>query len=150
MVNGSPYEKMLQGWLQGEFRIVNSGLPRTQESLSHLLTLEHPGLESSDGSTYFFKRKELAYLAAMLAADEQERLMLPMLIEMGRNQAEVSVICQTDVEEKVVSKVIGGSVMSERGRIRLYKPQLAVLRKVLKTATQYVFVSESLTDIGSL
>jgi len=27
----------------------------------------------------------------------------------------------------------------EQGRIRIYKPQLALLRKTLKTTTQYIF-----------
>jgi len=139
MPNSLPYEKMLQECLRGELRVVNAGLPRSQKQLSALLLEEYPHVICSDGSTHFFKRRELEYLASMMNTDEQEALLLPMLIELGSNQAEAAIICQTDVEEKVISKTLSMPTTPKQGRITIYKPQLALLRKRLKTTTQYVF-----------
>ena len=139
MFGGSPYEKILQECLKGELRIVNAGLPRNQKPLSALLHEEYPHVMCSDGSTHFFKKKELLYLASMVDIEDQEALLLPVLIELGSNQAEAAIMCWGKAEEKVTSKILGMLVICEEGRIRIYKPQLALLRGKLKTTTQYVF-----------
>lgn len=134
-----PYERMLQQCLRSELRLVNAGLPRNQKPLSGLLHEEYPHVMCSDGSTHFFKRKELEYLSSMIDTNEQEALLLPMIIELEGHQAEAALICQGEIEEKVTSKVLNMPVTCEQGRIRIYRPQLALLRKMLKTTTQYVF-----------
>ena len=139
MSNSLPYERMLQECLKGELRVVNAGLPRNQKTLSDLLREEYPHVLCSDGSTHLFKRRELEYIASFINIDEQEALLLPVLIELGANKAEAAIICQTDVEEKVISKILNMPTTPKQGRITIYKPQLALLRKVLKTTTQYVF-----------
>jgi uncharacterized protein (UPF0216 family) len=135
----SPYEKMLQDCLRGELRIVNTGLPQSQKRLSNLLDEKYPHVVCNDGSTHFFKRSELEYLASMIDTDEQKALPLPMLIELGANQAEAAIICEGKVEEKVMSKALNMPVTCEQRRIRIYKPQLALLRRKFKTTTVYVF-----------
>ena len=135
----SPYERMLQDCLRGELRLVNTGLPQSQKRLSNLLNEKYPYVVCNDGSTHFFKKNELEYLASMIDTDEQEALPLPMLIELGANQAEAAVICTGKVEEKVLSKVLNMRVTCEESRIRIYKPQLALLRKKLKTTSVYIF-----------
>jgi uncharacterized protein (UPF0216 family) len=135
----SPYEKMLQDCLRGELRIVNTGLPQSQKQLSNLLDEKYPHVVCNDGSTHFFKRSELEYLASMIDSDEQKTLPLPMLIELGVNQAEAAIICEGKVEEKVISKALNMPVTCEEKRIRIYKPQLALLRRKFKTTTVYVF-----------
>jgi len=139
MFNNLPYEKLLQECLKGELRLVNAGLPRSQQRLSDLLHEEYPHTACTDGSTHLFKKKELEYLASKTTPDEQKALLLPILIELGQNQAEAAIICQTDVAPKVISKVLDMPVTPQQGRITIYKPQLALLRKTLKTTTQYVF-----------
>jgi uncharacterized protein (UPF0216 family) len=135
----SPYEKMLQDCLRGELRIVNTGLPQSQKRLSNLLDEKYPHVVCNDGSTHLFKRSELEYLASMIDTDEQKALPLPMLIELGANQAEAAIICEGKVEEKVMSKALNMPVTCEQRRIRIYKPQLALLRRKFKTTTVYVF-----------
>ena len=135
----SPYEKMLQDCLRGELRIVNTGLPQSQKRLSNLLEEKYPHVVCNDGSTHFFKRSELEYLASMIDTDEQKALPLPMLIELGANQTEVAIICEGKVEEKVISKALNMPVTCEERRIRIYKPQLALLRRKFKTTTVYLF-----------
>jgi uncharacterized protein (UPF0216 family) len=135
----STHEKMLQDCLRGELRIVNIGLPQSQKRLLNLLNEKYPHVVCNDGSTHFFKKSELEYLAGMLDTDEQEALALPMLIELGANQAEAAIICEGKIEEKVISKVLNMPVTCEERRIRIYKPQLALLRRKFKTTTVYVF-----------
>lgn len=135
----SPYEKMLQECLRGELRVVNAGLPHSQKRLANLLNEKYPHVVCNDGSTHFFKKSELEYLASILDTDEQQALPLPMLIELGANQAEAAIVCEGKVEEKVISKALNMLVNCAEGRIRIYKPQLALLRRKLKTTTVYVF-----------
>ena len=141
----SPYEKMLQDCLRGELRVVNTGLPQSQKrqskenKLFYLLNEKYPHVVCNDGSTHFFKKSELEYLASMIDTDEQKALPLPMLIELGANQAEAAIICEGKVEEKIISKALNMPVTCEERRIRIYKPQLALLRRKFKTTTVYVF-----------
>jgi len=136
----SGYDKLLQGWLSGEMRLVNSGLPRERRTLRELLEEEQPSVGCSDGSHQLFKRAELRLLADILDEKERESLLLPILIEMAGDETEAIVLCPSDIELKVVSSVLGMRLSYERpGRVRLYRPQLALLRKKLKTTTQYAF-----------
>jgi uncharacterized protein (UPF0216 family) len=138
-VKQSPYESMLQECLKGELRVVNIGLPQSQKRLRDLLSEKYPHVVCNDGSTHLFKKSELEYLANMLDTDEQRTLLLPMLIELGADQAQAAIICEGKVEEKIISKALNMPVACEETRIRIYKPQLALLRRKLKTTTVYVF-----------
>jgi len=135
---------MLQECLRGELRVLNAYLPCKQKLLSDLLGEEYPNVACNDGSIHLFKRKELEYLASLIDTDEQEALLLPMLIEVNPGQGEMAIICQGEMEEKVVSKILDMPVTPRQKRIMLYKPQLALLRKPLKTTTQYLFSPKSL------
>jgi uncharacterized protein (UPF0216 family) len=138
-VKQSPYESMLKECLKGELRVVNTGLPQSQKRLGDLLSEKYPHVVCNDGSTHLFKKSELEYLANMLDTDEQRTLLLPMLIELGANQGEAAIICEGKVEEKIISKALSMPVACEETRIRIYKPQLALLRRKLKTTSVYVF-----------
>jgi len=140
MVNElSSYERMLQEYLRDELRVLNAHLPRYRKSLSELLGEEYPHVICNDGNAHFFKRRELEYLAGIISSDEQEALLLPMLIELTPDQGEVAIICEQGVEAKIISKILNMPIIHERKRITIYKPQLSLVRKVLKTTTQYVF-----------
>ncbi len=144
MLNELPYQRMLQECLRGELRVLNAHLPCEQKTLSDLLGEEYPNVVCNDGSTHLFKRKELEYLASMIDTDEQEALLLPILIEVNPGQGEMAIICRGEVEEKVISEILDMPVTPKQGRIMIYKPQLARLRKPLKTTTQYLFSPKSL------
>ncbi|MDY7019377.1 MAG: DUF61 family protein [Chloroflexota bacterium] len=133
------YERVLHECLRGELRIVNAGLPRSRKTLATLLREEYPLVICSDSSIHIFKRRELEQIATILDTDEQEALLLPIFIELRVDQNEASVICQGEVEEKIISRILNMPVTSEQERITIYRPQLALLRKALKTTTQYVF-----------
>jgi len=98
-----------------------------------------PNMRCDDDSTHSSRRRGLEYLASMLDADEQRTLPLPMPIELGANQNEAAIICEGKVEEKIISKALNVPVTCEGRRIRIYRPQLALLRRKFKTTTLYVF-----------
>ncbi len=135
----APYENVLRESLRAELRLVNTGLPRARRTLSDLLKERRPHVLCNDGSTHSFKRKELEYLATITDAAEQEELLLPMIVEVGRDDGETSVLCEGELESAVISRIIGMQVACKQGRIRIYRPQLALLRARLKTTTVYVF-----------
>jgi len=139
MVSELPYERLLQESLRGELRVVNAHLPSKQKPLSDLLGEEYPHVVCNDGSTHLFSRKELKYLASLIDTDEQKALLLPLLIEVDVGQGEMAVICPGEVVEKVMAKVLDMPITPRQKKITIYKPQLAIVRKVLKTTTQYLF-----------
>lgn len=143
MYGGSPYEKILQECLRNELRLVNAGLPVSQKLLSDLLGEEYPHVVCTDGTLHLFKRRELEYCAAIAKPHEHEALLLPMIIEVGGGSAEAALVCPGRGEERIASTVLNMPVTAEQGRIRTYGPQLALLRKTLRTTIQYVFLRES-------
>ncbi|MFC1952234.1 DUF61 family protein [Chloroflexota bacterium] len=145
-----PYQRMLQESLRGELRVLNAHLPCEQKPLSDLLGEEYPSVVCNDGSTHLFKRKELEYLAGMLDADEQKALLLPMLIEVSAGEGEMAIICRGKVEVKVTSQILDMPITTKQERITLYKPQLALIRKPLKTTTQYLFTPKSSDRLAPL
>lgn len=139
MVNNLPYERLLQESLKSELRVINAHLPTKPKSLSDLLGEEYPHVVCKDGSTHLFRRKELKYLASLIDASEQKALLLPMLIEISSGQGEIAVVCPGEVEAKVIAKILDMAVSPRQRKITIYKPQLAVIRKLLRTTTQYIF-----------
>ena len=139
MAGELPYERLLQESLKSELRVVNAHLPTKQKPLSDLLREEYPHVVCKDGTTHLFSRKELKYLATLLDVHEQKSLLLPLLIEVSAGQGEMAVVCPGEAEAKVIARVLDMRVIPRQRKITIYKPQLAVIRKLLRTTTQYIF-----------
>lgn len=139
MVNESKYDKLIQHSIKEELRFLNAQLPGKQKSLQQLLSEETPSLICTDGSLQLIKRKELEYLSSILPTENWQNLFLPVIIEINPGEDEISIVCRGDIESFVVSKILGMPVMMRDDRIIIYKNQLAAIRKVLKTTTQYMF-----------
>jgi uncharacterized protein (UPF0216 family) len=136
----SRYDTFLEAYLSSELRLVNSSLPRARRSLSELLTEGQPSVLCADGTHQLFKRAELRFLEGVLDEEERQQLLLPIIIELSGEGAEALVLCPGNAELKVLNAVLGMELNFERpGRVRLYKPQLSVLRRKLRTTTQYAF-----------
>ena len=134
-----PYDRILREYLTGELRVLNAHLPGKQKSLADLWDVEYPHVLCNDGSVHLFKRKELRYLASLIDSDERKALLLPILIEVNAGRGEMAVLCLGEVEKKVIQKVLDMPLDVREGRITIYRPQLALVRKRLKTTTQYIF-----------
>lgn len=125
----------------GELRVMNAHLPRTQKTLADLLMEPEPFVACRDDTPHLFKIEELKLLAGFLTPEEQRGLYLPMMIEVGSGVRGESLLrCRGSVEEKIATRVLGMPMACRQGGITLYRPQLAKLRGVLATTTQYVFV----------
>ena len=134
-----PYDRILREYLTGELRVLNAHLPGKQKSLADLWDEEYPHVLCNDGSVHLFKRKELGYLASLIDSDERKALLLPILIEVNAGRGEMAVLCLGEVDKKVIQKVLDMPLDVREGRITIYRPQLALVRKRLKTTTQYIF-----------
>ena len=132
------------GYLKNEFKVLNAQIPRKRRSLTELLKEEHPHVVCSDGSAHFFKRKELEYLSQMLYEDERNFLLLPIIMEVTPDQSGVTIRSKGGSEAKIFSKILDMTVVSKENIITIFRPQLNVIRKALKTTTQYVFLFKSL------
>lgn len=141
----SRYDTFLEACLSSELRLVNASLPRTRRPLSEVLIESQPSVPCADGTRQLLKRAELRFLESMLEEEDRQELLLPIIIEMGGDGTEGLVLCASDAELKVLSAVLGMELGYERpGRVRLYRPQLSVLRRKLRTTTQYAFSARSI------
>lgn len=123
--------------LKKELGILISHLPKERKSLRQLLGEGRPHVICNDGTAHHFKRKELEYLASILRAEEAEGLLLPLLIELAPSSSEASIALGSGAELKVVGRILGMEPTVRDGKIILYWPQVAALRKALRTSTQY-------------
>ena len=137
-----PYDRILREYLTGELRVLNAHLAGKQKSLADLWDEEYPHVLCNDVSVHLFKRKELRYLASLIYSDERKALLLPILMEVNAGRGEMAVLCLGEAEKKVIQKVLDMPLDVREGRVTLYRPQLALVRKLLKTTTQYIFASQ--------
>ena len=127
-------------YLLNEFRAINAHMPRRRKTLAELLEEEAPQIACGDGSAHFFKKKELALLADILDEEEYKALLLPMLIEVSVDDRGYSILSPKGVEMKILSKVLDMELSWSMNKVAMFKPHLSLLRKELKTCTQYVFI----------
>ncbi|HET57029.1 MAG TPA: DUF61 family protein [Deltaproteobacteria bacterium] len=128
-------------YLYNEFRAINAHVPRRRKSIEELLGESAPQIDCGDGSTHFFRKKELHLLADMLDDEERKDFMLPMLIEVSSRDNSYAVPSPRGTEAKVLSKICGTNLSPVMNRVTLFKPHLSVIRSSLKTCTQYIFVA---------
>jgi len=138
-MQNEPYEGMFRDHLQGEMQFIANSAAIQQRKLAELVKEENPGIQARDGSIYFFKQKELKLLTSFLNDDEQKQLLLPLLIEVVPGENYTAVITRGEIEQKIVEHILGMPMRNDKGRIKIEKPQLAVLRQNLRTTTQYTF-----------
>jgi len=122
--------------LRKELGILIACLPKERKSLSQLLAEDRPHVICNDGVAHHFKRRELEYLAGIVGSEGAKELLLPILIELTPSSSEASIALR-GAELKVVERILGMEPTVRGGRIILYRPQVAALRRALRTSTQY-------------
>lgn len=133
-------ETPAERYLFDEFRAINAHVPRRRKSLAELLKENPPHIVCGDGSSHFFKKKELALLSGMLSQEESQELMLPMIIEVSSEGSEMTVPSPKGTEAKVLSNILDMKLSLTGNKVSVFKPHLGQIRTVLKTCTQYVFI----------
>ena len=134
-------DRIFENCLKDDLKTLNAHLPRKRKTLIELLEEKHPHVECGDGNTHFFKKKELEHLEEILNNSEKQMLLLPIIMEVGSVEGGVTVRSKTGTEAKIFSKILGMPIACTSDMIIIFRPQLQVLRKVLKTTTQYVFTT---------
>ncbi len=132
---------IFESCLAGNMKEFNAHLPRRRKTLSELLEEERPHVACGDGSRHVFKKKELEYLAQIVENKDKEGLFLPIIIEVESRRDRLVVRSKTGTEAKIFSRILEMPVSWKSDAITIFKPQLQVLRRVLKTTTQYVFTA---------
>ena len=134
-------DRAFENCLTGDMKTLNAHLPRRRKTLSELLEEERPHVECGDGSTHVFRKKELEYLAQVVDNEDRETLLLPIVIAVGSGEGRLVVRSKTGTEAKIFSRILEMPITYRSDMITIFKPQLQVLRRVLKTTTQYVFTT---------
>jgi uncharacterized protein (UPF0216 family) len=140
MLTDRSSDDWISRYLRDEFKTFNAQLPRKRKVLTELLKEDHPHVICHDGSAHFFRREELGYLSELLDQEEQRSLWLPILFEVSLDQEGITIRSKEGIEAKIFSKILRMPVVHTEDLITIFRPQLSVVRKVLKTTTQYVFV----------
>ncbi len=138
------YEKALEEILKEELlRLANKHLPYKKKSLKEALNEKYPHITTRDGSIHMFKRSELEFLKSLISEDKWDKLKLPITIELNPDYGEGAAIVRGRVEVEVVSKILGIKPQRE-DEIVIYRPQISVLRRHLRTTTQIAFSLRSI------
>jgi uncharacterized protein (UPF0216 family) len=140
MLTDRSSDDWISRYLKDEFKTFNAQLPRKRKVLTELLKERDPHVIGHDGSAHFFRRKELEYLSKLLDREEAGSLWLPILLEVNLDQEGITIRSREGIEAKILSKILRMPVVHKEDLITIFRPQLSVVREVLKTTTQYVFV----------
>ncbi|MBN2254752.1 MAG: DUF61 family protein [Deltaproteobacteria bacterium] len=132
-------DKIIEGYLFDDVRVMNAQIPRERKSLEELLHEERPHVLCMDGSPHYFRKRELDNLSRMMTDEERHDLLLPILMEVASDRVEVIIRTRSGADAKVISAVLNMPVTVQDNKITIFRPQLQVIRKTLKTTTQYVF-----------
>jgi len=124
--------------LTKHLRSLNLHVASERKNLAQLLLEDKPRVKLLDGSFHYFKKVELKKIAEILPQEMQNRLRLPVYIELssekyGKGTARIV----GKAEVFLISKIIGREVKGEE--LFVYKPELRIIRKELPTTTQYIF-----------
>jgi len=121
---------------------INSHLPAKRPTLAQLLASKEPSIRLRDGSLHSFRRSELESIAVLLDPGEEDRLLLPIVLEIVsdfkgyfRVRGKLSV--------KVIDKILGSYDPLDEPEERLYPRYLLPrVRRELPTTTTYAFIAE--------
>ncbi|HHO76890.1 MAG TPA: DUF61 family protein [Deltaproteobacteria bacterium] len=132
-------DETINGYLTNGLKAVNAQLPRSRKTLSQLLTEANPHVLLNDGTEHHFRKKELHSIAQLITEDEQSRLLLPIILEVQSEAGDIVIHTKTTIETKMLSIIVGMPLEVHHHILRIFRPQVTVLRSALKTTTQYVF-----------
>ncbi len=132
-------DMIFEACLKSDTKLLNAYLPRRRKTLSELMGEIHPHVECGDGSKHFFKKKELEYMAEMLDNEESSILPLPIMIEVGSQEGRMVVKSKSGIEARIFSVILDMPIPWKSETVTIFRPQLQIIRRFLKTTTQYVF-----------
>lgn len=132
-------DKIIEGYLKDDVKVLNAQIPKKRRTLAELLNESKPQVTCSDGTEHTFRKSELQMLSQLLNEDERKKLYLPILMEVTSDRAEVTIRSREGIEATILSHILDMQITCREKTITIFRPQLSVVRKILKTTTQYVF-----------
>ncbi len=121
---------------------LNRHLPKKRAALKQLLQEDKPGIENQDGSIHSFDKKELKRLASIIPEWEQDKLKLPIYLEMSSSMERGSIRISGRSECAVINRILGKENPEKSvDSMIIYYPHLLKIRKELPTTTQYMFTT---------
>lgn len=121
---------------------LNRHLPKKRKTLRELLEEDKPGIKNMDGSTHYFDKKELEKLALIIPEWEHNKLRLPIYLEMSSSMERGTIKISGRIESMIIDRILHEDEEEksiERDSMTIYYPHLAKIRKILSTATQFMF-----------
>jgi hypothetical protein len=121
---------------------LNRHLPKKRKTLRELLEEDKPGIKNMDGSTHYFDKKELKKLALIIPEWEHDKLRLPIYLEMSSSMERGTIKISGRIESMIIDRILHEDEEEksiERDSMTIYYPHLAKIRKILSTATQFMF-----------
>jgi len=132
-------DRVIEGYLFDDVKVLNTQIPRERKTLEKLLGEDNPHVVCMDGTPHHFRKRELEVLSQITTDDERHTLLLPILMEVTSDRADIIIRTRSGTEAKIFSAVLDMPVTCKDNKITIFRPQLSVVRKKLKTTTQYVF-----------
>lgn len=145
-------DRLLKALWKKEVERLNDHLPKELKTLEELLKEEEPSVKAKDGSELIFDKKELEFIAKNLPREEQRTIRLPIIltrrVDLGPGVFSVS---GGRAEALLVRKLLNeGGEAEPSTPLYLYKPQVALLRRKLRTTTVIGFSTEGVLGLEEL
>ncbi len=135
-------DQLINYFLKGELRVINSSLPRRRKTLEELLKEEYPYVLTRDGGAHMFRRSELE-LAKELLQEKASQLLLPIYLELRPDLSETVAVVDDPIAIELISKL----VKIERAKpLYLYPIHLSELRRRASTLFLYLISPKTLTS----
>lgn len=115
---------------------LNRHVPRKRKNLLELKKEERPHVLGSDGQRHRFKREELQLLSKIISPSDQEKLKLPIYLEIESMTSGARVTGR--IECHIMNELLGKDTIGQE--MFLYRPDIRIIRKKLPTTTQYIFL----------
>lgn len=134
-----------------EIERLNEHLPREYKTLSELLSMKSPSVKTREGGEILMDVEELKLVAKIVPKDLHQKLKLPIVllrrIDLGKGVFSVS---GGKVEAYLISKLLNkeGTVNYEKIEtpLYIYRPQVQLLRRMLRTLITIGFVTEGVLE----
>lgn len=133
-------DKYIEELLKDFLRVVNKHLPYTRPTLKELRELKNPFIVLRDGSIHLIDPYEIELLYQYIDPDDENKLRIPIIIEVNPKYGEGTAVVREPIAAKVVSKFFKLSHLKEP--LFIYRPQISELRRVFRTTTTVVFIAE--------
>ncbi|MBE8538807.1 DUF61 family protein [Geoglobus acetivorans] len=117
---------------------INRHLPEKRKSLKALLEMDSPEIRGRDGIDYYIEREELEFIASYVDEFEQDRFMIPIILEMASIGGEYVIYVRDRRHAEFIEKAFGFDRYVDN-TMMLYSYEMQRIRKKLKTTSQVMF-----------